>query len=41
MTNSILLVAGGLVLLAIGGELLVRGAVGRPQGSAFRPCWQA
>ncbi|MCL9983088.1 MAG: calcium/sodium antiporter [Erythrobacter sp.] len=28
MTNSILLVAGGLVLLAIGGELLVRGAVG-------------
>jgi cation:H+ antiporter len=27
MTNSILLVAGGLVLLAIGGELLVRGAV--------------
>ena len=28
MTNSILLVAAGLVLLAIGGELLVRGAVG-------------
>jgi cation:H+ antiporter len=28
MTNSILLVAGGLVLLALGGELLVRGAVG-------------
>jgi cation:H+ antiporter len=28
MTESILLVAGGLVLLAIGGELLVRGAVG-------------
>jgi cation:H+ antiporter len=28
MTNSILLVAGGLVLLAVGGELLVRGAVG-------------
>ena len=28
MTQSILLVAGGLVLLALGGELLVRGAVG-------------
>ena len=28
MTESILLVAGGLVLLALGGELLVRGAVG-------------
>jgi len=28
MTGSILLVAGGLVLLALGGELLVRGAVG-------------
>lgn len=28
MANSILLVAGGLVLLALGGELLVRGAVG-------------
>ncbi|MFN3862991.1 MAG: calcium/sodium antiporter [Erythrobacter sp.] len=28
MTHSILLVAGGLVLLALGGELLVRGAVG-------------
>ena len=28
MSNSILLVAGGLVLLALGGELLVRGAVG-------------
>jgi len=28
MTESLLLVAGGLVLLAIGGELLVRGAVG-------------
>lgn len=28
MTNSILLVAGGLVLLGLGGELLVRGAVG-------------
>lgn len=28
MTESILLVAGGLVLLAVGGELLVRGAVG-------------
>lgn len=28
MTNSILLVAGGLVLLALGGEFLVRGAVG-------------
>ena len=28
MTNSILLVAGGLVLLALGGELLVRGSVG-------------
>lgn len=28
MSNSILLVLGGLVLLAIGGELLVRGAVG-------------
>lgn len=28
MTESILLIAGGLVLLAIGGELLVRGAVG-------------
>ena len=28
MTDSILLVAGGLVLLALGGELLVRGAVG-------------
>ncbi|MFN4019543.1 MAG: calcium/sodium antiporter [Erythrobacter sp.] len=28
MTNAILLVAGGLVLLALGGELLVRGAVG-------------
>ena len=28
MTNAILLVAGGLVLLAVGGELLVRGAVG-------------
>ncbi len=28
MTQSLLLVAGGLVLLAIGGELLVRGAVG-------------
>ena len=28
MTNAILLVLGGLVLLAIGGELLVRGAVG-------------
>ncbi len=28
MTHSILLVAAGLVLLAIGGELLVRGAVG-------------
>lgn len=28
MTNAILLVAAGLVLLAIGGELLVRGSVG-------------
>lgn len=28
MTESLLLVAGGLVLLALGGELLVRGAVG-------------
>lgn len=28
MTESILLLAGGLVLLALGGELLVRGAVG-------------
>jgi cation:H+ antiporter len=28
MTESLLLVAGGLVLLAFGGELLVRGAVG-------------
>ena len=28
MTESILLVLGGLVLLAVGGELLVRGAVG-------------
>jgi len=28
MTGSLLLVAGGLVLLALGGELLVRGAVG-------------
>ena len=28
MTETILLVAGGLVLLALGGELLVRGAVG-------------
>jgi cation:H+ antiporter len=28
MTHSILLVLGGLVLLALGGELLVRGAVG-------------
>lgn len=28
MTQSILLVAGGLVLLSLGGELLVRGAVG-------------
>lgn len=28
MSNSIVLVAGGLVLLALGGELLVRGAVG-------------
>ena len=28
MTDAILLVAGGLVLLAIGGELLVRGSVG-------------
>lgn len=28
MTSSILLVAGGLVLLGLGGELLVRGAVG-------------
>lgn len=28
MTESLLLVAGGLALLAIGGELLVRGAVG-------------
>ena len=28
MTESILLVAGGLVLLAVGGELLVRGSVG-------------
>jgi cation:H+ antiporter len=28
MTQSLLLVAGGLVLLALGGELLVRGAVG-------------
>ena len=28
MTDSILLVAGGLVLLALGGELLVRGSVG-------------
>ena len=28
MTQSLLLVAGGLVLLAVGGELLVRGAVG-------------
>lgn len=28
MTDSILLVAGGLVLLGLGGELLVRGAVG-------------
>ena len=28
MTEPILLVAGGLVLLAVGGELLVRGAVG-------------
>lgn len=28
MTESILLVAGGLVLLALGGEFLVRGAVG-------------
>jgi cation:H+ antiporter len=28
MTESILLVAGGLVLLGVGGELLVRGAVG-------------
>lgn len=28
MTNSILLVAAGLVMLALGGELLVRGAVG-------------
>lgn len=28
MTQSILLVAGGLVLLGLGGELLVRGAVG-------------
>lgn len=28
MTESLLLVAGGLVLLAVGGELLVRGAVG-------------
>jgi cation:H+ antiporter len=28
MTDAILLVAGGLVLLAVGGELLVRGAVG-------------
>lgn len=28
MTQSILLVAGGLVLLALGGEFLVRGAVG-------------
>lgn len=28
MTDAILLVAGGLVLLALGGELLVRGAVG-------------
>jgi cation:H+ antiporter len=28
MTESILLVAGGLALLALGGELLVRGAVG-------------
>jgi cation:H+ antiporter len=28
MTETILLIAGGLVLLALGGELLVRGAVG-------------
>lgn len=28
MSESLLLVAGGLVLLALGGELLVRGAVG-------------
>ncbi|MBA4052897.1 MAG: sodium:calcium antiporter, partial [Erythrobacter sp.] len=28
MTHSILLVLGGLVVLALGGELLVRGAVG-------------
>lgn len=28
MTHTLLLVAGGLVLLALGGELLVRGAVG-------------
>lgn len=37
MTNSILLVAGGLVLLALGGELLVRGAVGMASRLGISP----
>lgn len=37
MTESILLVAGGLVLLALGGELLVRGAVGMAARTGISP----
>lgn len=37
MTESILLVAGGLVLLALGGELLVRGAVGMAERLGISP----
>lgn len=37
MTNSLLLVAGGLVLLALGGEFLVRGAVGMASRLGISP----
>ncbi|WP_296717808.1 calcium/sodium antiporter [Erythrobacter sp.] len=37
MTDAILLVAGGLVLLALGGELLVRGAVGMASRLGISP----
>ncbi|MBU7581288.1 MAG: calcium/sodium antiporter [Porphyrobacter sp.] len=37
MTESLLLIAGGLVLLALGGELLVRGAVGMASRLGISP----
>ena len=37
MTDSVLLVLGGLVLLGVGGELLVRGAVGLASRMGISP----